>query len=511
MSTLPPPIQLGVPIGGLNLKDALFGMGANHTPWAANWDFNEQSIKVRGGYRIHAACAGPVMGLGSYGARGNAAYKLFAYVFENPASRIYDVTSSTPVAAHTTGDDLADECYATHYAGRLGLVTEGPTANADRYYDGASWAALGFTYSGNPIGGRTLFSYKGRVFILSGNYVYYSSIVGGVTGAMDRLDLSSLCETGSLMWGGVLSSPGDNASQLYIVFGCSDGEILVYQGDHPGADTWAQVAKFKTAAPLSYNSAISFKNDIWVLTHAGIQSVRDLFEKSAETALQEGVSTNINPIWTKLTAAYGEHYSDRGISAAYWPEKNRLYVLIPASVSEAGTILTDYATMFVHNTITGSWGLHQIYCGQISTYYPHSVTYYNNGIYYASGNNVVKLDDAYGKDEKPDDPGVYLNFDIPLKSAFTNLGSEIRAKTLKGLEPVLKTEYSGATFGMKAAADFGRRTSARATVALQSGFNFPFYGAGVEGNYLQYQFDGTANGGTTNTTGLEVFSVGAVI
>ena len=63
---------------------------------------------------------------------------------------------------------------------------------------------------------------------------------------------------------------------------------------------------------------------------------------------------------------------------------------------------------------------------------------------------------------------------------------------------------------MKGAADFGRRVSDAAVASLQSGYNVPFYGCGVEGAYLQWRIEGTTPD-DSNTTGLEVYSVGIAI
>jgi hypothetical protein len=121
----------------------------------------------------------------------------------------------------------------------------------------------------------------------------------------------------------------------------------------------------------------------------------------------------------------------------------------------------------------------------------------------------MKIDATKIKDELYSTAATWVAYDCPLQSAYQNLGDGKRSKRVHGFEPIIRSDFAGATFGMKAAADFGRRTSNAAKVALTSGYSIPHYGCGVEGNFIQYRFDGYPDG--PGAIGLELFSVGALI
>ena len=196
------------------------------------------------------------------------------------------------------------------------------------------------------------------------------------------------------------------------------------------------------------------------------------------------------------------------MNAAFWPEQNKIYILMPGCVDVNGDVDNTKSTLWVYNVITQSWGMLS-FDHVDGTYFPMDITYYKNNLYIAIRGLVIKFDSASYRDEIISDPETYQAYEIPLHSAFTNFERPVRSKFVKGFEPIIKTDFTGASFGMKAVADFERRSSARASVALQDGYNIPVYGAGVEGNYIQYKFDG--NSDTASTDGLEVFAVGAIL
>lgn len=509
-------IPLEIPVLGLNRRDPLSMMDPRYAAWIDGWEPEPQFVRIRNGIIIHANMStkcDDILGLGAYGTTA-----LYVYTQKDTENnKIWNVTSSgvPSAAAETCADDTADEAYLVKFGNRSAFTVEADYSDCGRVYDGSSWTAWGFTYDPGtgaaPIGGRVVVSFKGRVYIFSGTGLYYSALAA-VTGATTYVDFSTrLNESGSIVWAGVLTSPSNKGDELFLAFGNSKGEVLVYAGDNPGATNWEQVAYFKISPPLWYNSALQYNNDIWIATSTGIISVRKLFESSVGGQIGNpdvvSVSSAINPYWIQLTSA-STSWGHTRCSMAYWPEQNKVYVLMLGYIGSDGTYISNEVTLFSYNAFTGAWMPSGVLSGYATSL--GSLTYFNNGLYFwlkrGTDTFVLKMSTAF-KDEILTAPGTYSTLVPVLQSAYTNLGNNDHNKQVVGFECLINTDLS--SIGMHAAADFGRKVSDQSRQTLLLGNSNAAFHVGVKGTYLQYRIQGMMT--DTSTEGLELYSMGVMI
>lgn len=510
-----PPIPVELPILGMNRRDARSAMDPRYAEWALNWEPEPQYCRVRNGWSIHCTLQDVSMVLGL----GKHQNELYAYT-QGPSGNndIYDVTSSTESLDHTTGSSTPDEAYPVNAANQLYFVTEHSWANGARYYDGSTWNNWGFTEGGGSIGGRVMTSYKGRIYIFNGQDMYYSA-VGAVTGATTKVDYTSIFkEAPGVIWAGVITNSTGTAQETYLAFGNGAGEILVYGGDNPGAANWTQVGKFKISPPVFYNSALEINNDIWIPTTSGLASLKELFKAGSSSSSRfYNVSWPIDPYWTNLIREINDDigFYNNYLSTAYWPEQNKVFILVSGSIDEDGTYDNTVHTLLCYNTITEAWTVNTL--GQMSDTGlggdVRSLTYFNNGLYLATSNVVMKYDLTKWTDEAYDSVSTRSAFSYKLHSAYQNMGSHHKFKKVRGFVPIAKTDFTGALSNelpsMKSAVDFGSQVSAAEKAKLISGYNQPFYACGNTGTYFQWRLEG--EGDSASSDGYELYAMGAVV
>lgn len=515
------------PLGGLNLRDPLVDMEPIYSPWMVNWDPEQHSVNTRKPYKIHAApiaAPGWIKGLGAWNA---GTPKLFAFLEDGADGKneIWDVTG-TPHKDVDLSAGVADECYPAYYNGRLTLATE-VTAETYYYNNSGTWTQMAstdaFTNGGSPISGRIYVQYKGRVYIFYSQTMYYSDTIGAVAGTCSSYNLASYIQgPGYVWWGGVLSSPGDRPSEVYLAFGTDDGEVFVYGGDYPGSSSWAMVGRYKVSPLLGYNSILVYHNDIWILTRTGIVSLRDLMTKGAIAAEELTVSSLIDPYWTKLLNNESVLQRSR-VSAAFWPEENKVYILAGGFLSisnEVETFDSSEGTMFVYNCITQAWTIHEL--AGVTGLHLGGLTYYQNNLYFFTGtgegsvtSKIMKVNTAatgvgtyQDEDYLTTGATLYTAIQLPLDSAPMPTGKKTQ---IHGFEPAVYAQDVGTRLYMYAVADFGRQASAGAKVTLPAGYSIPHYGCGAIGQYVQYRFGGNPYTARTAPGGIKLFSVGALL
>lgn len=506
------PITRFAPTLGINRKDALANMGQAYSPWILNADCWPQSIKLRNGYVIHSTISSSptiILALGIFGTKSlPASNYLFAYCQDaSGVNKIYDVSVAAESLAHSCADDTADEAFPVNFGKRLAFVTEADFADCNRQFDGSTWAAWGFTDGGSPIGGRVVVSYKSRVYIFSGTSLYYGSleaITGDTTPVDFQYVIEDYCTT---VWATIMTSPGQRADEIYLAFGTSSGETLVYGGDYPDSSTWQIVGRFKTAAPVGYNAIVRFRNDTWVLTDTGFVSLRDLFTNGAISDEEQSASMNIDPYLTDLFKQLNQGFWTIPISGVYWPEKNQILILVPGHIDKDGTFSSSTATMCVYSTLTQGWSFHKL--SNVSTSRLGGLTYYKGNIYFFTENVVMKVDLTGYKDETYNSAGNYSSYSFEIQGAYSSFGDENSNKRVVGVQPIMKTDFDGTHVGVQVVADFGRQASDVAEVELVDGYNMPYYSVGAQGVYLQYRLIGESD--TASTDGLELFATSMIL
>lgn len=516
-------VQIPPPTRGMNVLDPVVGMDPSFARWVLNMDTNRGKVSLRHGY-VKNNDGAIANGVEIFALAGGGAFDTFAYAkLSSGNHKIYNVSSGTATAVQTTGGSTSTSAIPFAFGSRIGFLTNAAHATESYVWDGSSWAAWGFTYSASPIGGSAVTSYKGRVYIFAGQKLYYSAL-GAVTGATTEVDLSTVFEIrANICWAEVLSSPSQNSDELYLAFGNSRGEILVYTGDYPDANNWQLIAQFKAAPPFVKNfhaPAIRYRNDILVLTLTGIISIRKLFRLDAESQESLTFSSYIDEYLQALMNAIIADGDDLHSSMVYWPEQNRIYVMFNGYIDRSGAYTDDYGTFAVYDVYSKSWSIHRIptSAGTGSLIgFSTSGSELRYGFSKSGACRTMKRSrQARFKDQDPATATStgYMAIPFEIESAFVDLGVPYIKKIIVGIEPLANTYLESAEVGYRAAADFGRLESATTFGTLIDGFQSGLYSVGAEGNYLQYVLLGTsgsesaADAGTLLAAGYDLYSVG---
>lgn len=513
-------IPVPIPIKGLNWRDPLAAMDPQYSPYIVGVEPEPQYLRMRNGWTIHATLtdATSVLGLGMF---GNSA--LFAYAQHSgggAVNRIYNVTAAGAQAAaaavHACGTNVADEAYVVKFNRRTAFVGETDYTNCARVWNGSTWAAWAFTLSGTVQGARTVLSHKGRTYMFGGAVMIYSDLTG-VMGACTSIDLTTLFEeSDEICWAGRLTHPSGSENEALLAFGNAAGEILVYAGDNPAAANWQLVGRFKVGRPLFYNAALEYNNDIWICCETGIVSLRRLFTAGDGNADAVTVTSAINPYWTALMSAIKNASPSVGLfnsqcSIAYWPEQNKIAVLVNGAINVDSAFTAEWSTLFVHNTVSGAW-IPQLLINPVhTTYPPRALTYFNNGLYYATGKYILKQTTGYKEEyvSGGGGPGNYSGVSGLINSAYLDWRSQGRTARLGGFDAIVKADIGAASLAVWA--DFGQKYSAVTSNVLPSGYSRPFFSVGIDGAFVKYVLMFDSVSALSATTGFNLYSMGAVI
>jgi len=349
-----------------------------------------------------------------------------------------------------------------------------------------------------------------------GQTAYYGAL-DAVTGATSLVDWQPLFkESGEICWAEILSSPTENSNELLMAVGNAQGEILVFTGDYPDAANWELIATFKVGRVCSYNGVLSYNNDVWVATENGIVSLRKMLYFGDSRQQDISVSALIDDYWSDVVMNVSDGTTDGNFlfnaSMAYWPQENKIYVLANGHIDKDGTFtdLGTSATLYVYNTISEAWAIQKV--PSVDSTGVSFLTYFKNGMFFSTGNVIMRISPTVYKDEDYDGAGTYNSYETEIQSAYNQLGSSFRFKRITGVNVLSNTDFDGGNVGFLTSADFGRKISGngqRSQSILQSGYNNTIYSCGTEGAYLQWRLDGESD--TTSTNGYELYAIGMQI
>lgn len=508
-------VTVPIPIAGVNFKDPLQKMTPDSSPWLLNVEPENQYLAVRGAWKVHATITGTgplAVGLGEY------ASALYAYTTQSSGnSKIYDVTTSTPSLSKDVGAAcLEGYIKPVYHAQKLYFCPWYQPHTCGWYNSAGTWTAFGFTTGGSTL---QVFlgagSYKGRLYFngSSSSPLVYRSTLGGVTGATDGpVDFSYYTKyLERIYWHATIGSPTNSELLSVIAFGTggnlSSSTTFVYRGTHPGSSDYEQVGHFKHANLWGVDAVSEVDNDVFIMTSGGIISLKALMtvgeEKTQDITISLPVNKYISDLYKNwldnLGTGVGEVCAPRVV---HWPNKNKYYVLLPGFIDIDGTYINSDATILVKNTQNEAWSIHRLELG-FSTVV-HSLTLFNEELYFICDNVIMKYDPDSYKDEAFDNPGTYSAYSYAIHSAYFDGASNRKHKKVKTFEPIFETDFDGANVTVKTAADFGRKVSSAASVTLQDGSNNPSYRVGVTGKHLQYRIEGTTD--TASTDGFKLYS-----
>ena len=476
------------PTGGLNGFDAWYGMDANYA-------IDIQNVNPRYNY---SECRASFASVGSSGLNFTIDLAhLYANIDASAAvtfiasynGHLYSITTAgawTDLGAVLTGGS-ANPISACQFRGRL-FIADGVDAPMD--WNGAAltnptgWSGTGLTASTL----RNPWVYKGRLFFTtSTNDIWYAPI-DAITGALTKYPMqSALTKGGQIVFGGQTYVGGDGRNALWLVVS-TEGEIVVFSGQDPGASDWEIYGRFFVSPPLSYISYFSYGGDFHIITTQGIVAMSDVLADRKDGSNYITISKKIDPIIAKISAYLASFGS--GIKA--WPtnavissSENLLY-LGPFPAYDAG-YRTDYGkpSFFVMNLSTKAWSW---YTTPI-TYYPAlgAIAAAKGVVYYIAIGAQYELWKT-GQTALYDAGSTNLPIGWNITSAFTNAKQNYNKKFNK-FRPVVK---NGLNYTLGSYRDFD--ISVLKTNAITTGLtlNKKFYDLNSEGTFFSAYVAGTS-------------------
>ncbi len=310
------------------------------------------------------------------------ATSMFAFQDNGANTDVYTVTAAgVPVfvyAAVGTGSGFGTTTIFNKY-----LFFFNGGSNTVAYFNGA-WGSPAYTFSANffPFGGCV---YKNRQYMLSyNNSKYCYSEIDAITGATTDVDLSFLTSENTNILGirAVALSQGIQ-QQTVLAFVFASGEVLAYDGNYPNSSNWQLIGRFQVAPPIDYHPFIDAKGDTFIITQAGLISLRSLFGQGSDLATSEAISAPITNRWLQIIKAIKGTYSFNYIKGVYDSFNDRMIIFFPSYVNpDTGALTTNTAMRLVYSFKTGSWAEANTSTGSALGFFG-GLCFFDNSVYFA--------------------------------------------------------------------------------------------------------------------------------
>lgn len=193
--------------------------------------------------------------------------------------------------------------------------------------------------------------YKSRLYFVQKDSlsIWYGE-VNEVQGALIEFDISGVVRKGGrvILSGSLTHDLRSGLNDLFIIV-TSQGEILAYSGDNPGASNWQLNGRFFVGRPLEYRCATQFVSDMLIATTEGIISVADVIQNSQPT----------RRFSDKIQLAYNAAIQSSNNSFEQWSltfcaARHMLVLMVPVQKAQALENLVN-DQIWLMNTNTGAW------------------------------------------------------------------------------------------------------------------------------------------------------------
>ena len=502
------------PYGGINERLPKAALQSPYCERLVNFNVSQAGISLRNGDKLTSKSTRPA---------NSTAFTLAPYgtsflwiISNNLVSGKIDIIDSenntVTYSSAASGIDSWSISYFNKYLYAFGYSNFVPGF----VYDGSTWAVTGYTGTGfSPINGA---AFNQRHYMVQKNEAaYWYSGIDSVTGAVTKVDLSSLVEyKTSLMIIAPITIADNITAQTFLAFVFMDGQVLFYEGSYPDSDSWRRVGKAKIGQPVSYSGSIKYQGDTLILCDTGVVSLRDLFLKGSEAAASLTVNANIKKSWTDLIKLVRSTYSIptgelTSFFSGVWDQKNdRIIIGSSVYLNDSGG-LEFGAGFFVFDCQLQSWYLHRSY-DSLASNDPdrvlNAMAFYKNKVFYLGYDSAwypviekegaANYTDRNGADDT-DVPYTYKMLSAPIPFPKT---AAYEATTI---EPIIESDLYAQT-NWNLVADFGRQTSGdQKTDALTTAVAKPAVNVGMQNiTYVQVKMSGTTT--TGKTVGLDLYS-----
>lgn len=463
-------------------------------PELENFFPNGATVDLRNGYRQHATGVGPGI-VGSLHEYVQEDGDRFLLGFET--GNAWNATSAgaaTDITGAATLIGNGSNLYTVNFRNLI-FIKENEGTPVYTWNGTGNLAAAGFTGpSGADSALARMTTYKNRIYFagLTTASVWYGGL-DAVTGALTEFPCLSLFRLGGyIAFVGSTSLSGFSVEEVFVIIS-NQGEILLYQGDYPGASNWGIVGRYYIPAPAGLQAYFYWGQDILVITKQGLVALSDAIATGSKREFQF-FSDNIAPTFKTLVQAALDigssvsHY----INGVVYPGGPYLVVNIPTS--------TAVSVQLVMNLITKAWCK---FTGQNAFRW----ALFNQDLYYAgNAGKIFKADNGYF-DENPTSPGVAQARTIKLRHSYNNFGTpEIQKQFTQAIPRMFQSE--GFALTMDVDVDFADTAATQVVTPDTSDTSYKLYQPNVGlngiGNAGSIRIDGTV---TTKRMSLQATQV----
>lgn len=456
-----------------------------------------------------------------FGQYGDTSLFVLMNDFNTSTVKVYNVETGT--LAYTTAAAGAGTFRSQFFNKNLFYFCPDAAYSPGIKFNGTTWAVVTYvnkatgTTSGLALnGGGT--PYKNRNYIVQKDEAaYWYSEIDAISGDLTKVDLSGLVNQNTTLSNITKITLSDQINTVeYLVFSMANGEILFFSGAYPDSDSWGVVGRAKIGQLVSFvNSVFPYQGDAIILSDSGIASLRDLFLKGSQSALNLSLNTRVQKTWRaiiKLARAAANKpagfLSDsiQGI----WDEANsRFYILLPYTYTPYSTasFVATGNFFFVFDAIRGSWSFHR--SGQAADQLPIiSLAYYKNKVIYVVDNNSIivtmQKEGSTGFTDRDVNDTTNKIYDFIMITAPIPF-PKTAVYEADQIEPIIESDLYSLT-NWNFVCDFGRQTSGdQPTDAITTSVAKPAVNVGMQNiTFVQVKMSGVT--AASKTVGLTLYS-----
>lgn len=399
------------PVGGWNARDALAEMDPKDAVILDNLFPNATSVSLRSGNSNHVTgITGTVETLMPYqGPSGTNA------LFGANSSAIYNVTTAGAVgAAVQSGLSNGRWQWTNFNATGTNLLYIVNGADAERYWDGATWTLPTLTgiTAGDAIHVNT---HKSRLWFVLKNKLKAAYLpTAAISGTVSIFDLGQVFRRGGyLVAMATWTLDAGYGLDDHAVFITSEGEVAVYMGTDPAfASSWQLVGLFYIGSPIGRRCFEKAGGDLLVINQDGLLPFSKAL-MSSRVSTKTALTDRIQKAISDATAQYSGNF---GWQIQLFPIGGMVILNIPLSSS--------VSYQYVMNTITGAW------CRFIG-WNAACFVLFNDLLYFGTSGKVCRAWNTSTDGSS----------DIAFEGlqAFNNFGSDSQKKMFRKVRPLITT------------------------------------------------------------------------
>jgi hypothetical protein len=344
-------ITLPAPTRGIILNENEAFMQPGSAIICDNWKPTMRGVALRGGCALWATLpeTTPVISAFKFASGNNQR------MYVGNATKLYDVTTITPVAIKT--GQASGNYVASQMANQSGdhMLVANDAGDYILHFDGTTWTTFNASQITGPVGSSVVaghnltyvWKYRNRFFFIEGGTMnaYYLGI-NAFQGALSLIPLAGAAtKGGKLLFGATWSIDAGDGIDDKCVFVTDLGELLIFTGSNPSdAANWRQEGRYEMSAPMGMNAHLSVGGDLLIATVDGILPTSGAITKDRAELELAAITRQIKPMWRDEVNAKRSW----AWTLEKWDEYGGIFVTWPG-----GNPGNQYCA--VVNAATGAW------------------------------------------------------------------------------------------------------------------------------------------------------------